>query len=78
MPLSTPDVHAAIVMTTATRTSAICRPRPCGSPKSQENPTLRRTTPIPIDVATPNTVPTSATMSMASPVAPRTRLPSSG
>ena len=78
MPLSTPDVHAAIVMTTATMTSAICSPSPCGRPNSHEKPTFSRTTPIPIDVATPNTVPTSATMSMTSPVAPRTRLPSSG
>ena len=78
MPLSTPEVQAAMVITTATRTSAICRPSPWGRPNSQEKPTFRSTTPMPIEVATPKTVPTRAKMSMTLPAAPRTRLPSSG
>ena len=78
MPLSTPEVQAATVMTTATPTSAICRPRPSGSPKSFEKPTDSSTTPMPMDVATPMTVPTRVTMSMVWPVFPFTRLPSSG
>ena len=78
MPLSTPDVQAAIVSTTATMIRAICSPSPSGMPNSVENPTESSTTPMPMEVATPNTVPTRAKMSITSPVAPRTRLPSSG
>ena len=78
MPLSTPEVQAAIVITTATRTSAICSARLCGRPNSQEKPTFSSTTPMPIEVATPTTVPTRAKMSITLPAVPRTRLPSSG
>lgn len=78
MPRSTPDVVAAIVRTTAPMTSAICSERPCCKPKISENPTLRRTTPMPIDVATPNTVPTRAMALMPSPREPRTRRPNNG
>ena len=78
MPLSTPDEVAATVSTTATTTSASCRARPWGSPKISENPMLSRTTPMPIEVATPNIVPMRVTTSIASPRPPFTRLPSSG
>ena len=78
MPLSTPETQAATVMTTETATSAICRARPSGRPKIHEKPTFRSTTPIPIEVATPNTVPTSVKTSIVSPSTPRTRRPSRG
>ncbi|CFP68309.1 Uncharacterised protein [Bordetella pertussis] len=78
MPRSTPDVVAPMVRITAPTTRAICSDRPCSSPKISEKPTLSSTTPMPIEVATPNTVPTSAMMLMPSPRGPRTRLPNSG
>ena len=78
MPRSTPDVVAAMVSTTAPMTSAICSVKPSSRPKSLEKPTPSSTTPMPMEVATPNTVPISATVLMPSPSRPRTRLPSSG
>jgi len=71
-------VVAAMVSSTALITSAICSAKPCSSPKISEKPAPSSTTPMPMDVATPNTVPTSAMMLMPSPSGPRTRLPSSG
>lgn len=78
MPRSTPDVVAPMVKITAPMTRAICSARPSCKPKINENPTLSSTTPMPMDVATPKTVPTSAIMLMPSPRLPRTRLPNKG
>ncbi len=78
IPLSTPEVHAAMVSTTATITRAICSASPSCRPNRMAKPTFSSTTPIPMDVATPKTVPTRVTMSIVSPMPPRTRLPSSG
>ncbi|MNH27545.1 hypothetical protein D3C79_876620 [compost metagenome] len=78
MPRSTPEVVAAMVSATAPITNAICNERPCSRANISEKPTLSSTTPIPIDVATPNTVPTSAMILMPSPKGPRTRLPNRG
>ncbi len=78
MPLSTPVVAEMAAMTTAIVARAICAPRPTGTPKSSLSPMLRKTTPIPRLVATPNTVPRTAAVSTAWPRTPSIRRPKMG
>ena len=78
MPFSTPLTAEAVAITTARMISALCTASPCGRSKTTFNPTLRLTTPMPSDVATPKIVPSTAAVSVAWPMGPSTRFPISG
>ena len=78
MPLSTPVVAETAAMTTARMASAICAPVPTDTPKSRLRPTLRNTTPMPSEVATPKIVPRTAAVSTACPTGPSIRRPRMG
>ena len=78
MPLSTPVVAETAAIATASTTRAICAPRPTGTPKSRFRPWLRKTTPMPRDVATPKMVPSTAAVSTVWPSAPSIRRPKIG
>ena len=78
MPFSTPVTAESVAMPMASTTRPIWTGRPTESPKTTSSPTLRLTTPMPSEVATPKMVPRIAAVSAAVPMGPLMRLPKIG
>ena len=78
MPFSTPVTAESVAMPIASTTRAIWTGSPTERPKTTSRPTLRLTTPMPSEVATPKIVPRMAAVSAAVPMGPLIRLPMIG
>ena len=78
MPLSMPETAETVATATASVSSPNWAASPWGMPKSLFSPTLRPTTPMPSEVATPKIVPSTAAMSTPCPMGPLIRLPNKG